>query len=57
LTYDTLYEAEKAYYKKLQSALEDLLDHYIRMVKSGDCGNWNPETEPVVIKARKALEV
>lgn len=38
-----------------RTALVDLLDHYLELVNSGDCGNWDPETEPVVIAARKAI--
>ena len=36
-------------------ALEALLQHYVCLVNCGDCGNWNPEEEPVVIAARAAL--
>jgi hypothetical protein len=36
-------------------ALEDLLEHYTRLVNCGDCGLWDPETEPEVIAARVAL--
>jgi len=39
----------------LRKALEDLLDHYVGLVNSGDAGNWDPETEVFVINARKAL--
>jgi hypothetical protein len=40
---------------EVTGALRDLLDHYTRLVNSGDAGNWNPEQEPVVIAARAAL--
>lgn len=40
----------------LKVALEGLLNHYTALVNSGDCGNWDPETEPQVIAARKALK-
>jgi hypothetical protein len=36
-------------------ALQGLLDHYVGLVNSGDAGNWDPETEPVVIEARRCL--
>lgn len=42
---------------KLALALENLLDHYISLVESGDAGNWDPEKEKQVIDARKALRL
>jgi hypothetical protein len=39
----------------LLEALEVLLDSYTALINSGDCGNWNPEEEPDVINARKAI--
>ena len=42
-------------WRGVESALTDLLDHYTGTINSGDCGNWDPEEEEVVIKARKAL--
>lgn len=36
-------------------ALEDLTKRYCELVNSGDCGNWNPETEDQVIASRAAL--
>lgn len=39
----------------LRKALHDLLDHYVKLVNSGDAGNWDPEKEKVVIQARAAL--
>ncbi len=41
---------------ELEKALNELLDRYTGMVNSGDCGNWNPETEDCVIKARAAMK-
>lgn len=38
-----------------REALKALLDRYTSLVNCGDCGNWDPETEAVVIKARAAL--
>jgi hypothetical protein len=38
-----------------RDALVDLLHNYISLVNSGDCGHWDPEKEPVVINARKAI--
>ena len=34
---------------------EALLHRYVELVNSGDAGNWNPETEDVVIESRRAL--
>lgn len=39
----------------MEAALENLLDHYLQLANSGDAGNWDPEEEPVVIEARRAL--
>jgi len=36
-------------------ALKNLLDQYVSLVNSGDAGSWDPETEAVVVAARKAL--
>lgn len=40
---------------KRTEALEGMLEKYVALVNCGDCGNWNPEEEPVVIAAREAL--
>lgn len=42
-------------YKASQDALYILLDRYTMLVRSGDCGFWDPEVEPAVIAARAAL--
>jgi hypothetical protein len=39
----------------LRIALRALLARYVGLVNCGDCGNWDPEQEPVVIQAREAL--
>ncbi|MFN7611738.1 MAG: hypothetical protein ACK5QX_12520 [bacterium] len=39
----------------LLTALQDLLDHYLELANSGDCGAWDPEPEPQVIAARAAI--
>lgn len=36
-------------------ALQGLVDHYTRLVNSGDAGNWDPEQEPVLVAARTSL--
>ena len=42
------------------AAIENILllltERYTSLVNSGDCGNWNPEEETIVIKAREALK-
>ena len=40
---------------ELRTSLANLLDHYLALANSGDCGNWNPEEEKEVIAARAAL--
>ena len=40
---------------ELYEALEDFIEMYVRMINSGDCGNWNPEEDTEVITARAAL--
>jgi hypothetical protein len=32
-----------------RAALLGLLNHYVALINSGDAGNWDPETEDVVI--------
>lgn len=40
---------------ELLDALAGLLTHYVRLVDSGDAGNWDAEDEAEVIAARAAL--
>lgn len=40
---------------RLRAALSGLVDHYVEMVNSGDCGFWDPETDDEIIAARAAL--
>lgn len=40
---------------ELEAALLRMTEHYTDMIKSGGCGNWDPEKEEVVIAARAAL--
>ena len=40
----------------LRSRLQAMLDHYLRLANSGDAGNWDPEEEDEVIRARAALK-
>ena len=37
-------------------ALEALLEMYVKLANSGDCGNWNPEEEPEGRAARHAID-
>ena len=32
-----------------------MLENYVHLVASGDCGFWDPNAEPHVIQLRKAL--
>ena len=41
---------------ELRAALAGLLKRYVDLAGSGDCGNWDPETEDQVIAARAALK-
>lgn len=41
--------------KDLLEALETFVDGYVASVAMGDWGDWNPEEEPRVIKARQAI--
>lgn len=41
--------------QQLLEALEEITEMYCRMINSGDCGNWNPETDKEVIKSRAAI--
>lgn len=41
--------------EQMERAATDFLDNYVAMINSGDCGNWDPETEPKVIALRAAL--
>ncbi|PKR56362.1 hypothetical protein [Thalassospira lohafexi] len=41
---------------RLRGALDGALKEYVQLAASGDCGNWDPEEEPHVIKAREALK-
>ena len=40
----------------LRDALSGLLKRHTALVESGDCGNWDCETEDEVIAARAALK-
>jgi hypothetical protein len=40
---------------QLLDALEEITEMYCAMINSGDCGNWNPETDKEVIKSRAAI--
>ncbi len=41
--------------KQLRKSLQNLLNVYIELVKSGDAGWWDPEKDQVVVGAREAL--
>ena len=50
-----LYAAMNDHIRQLEEALRGITEHYVTLVNSGDAGNWNPEAEPQVIAARRAL--
>ena len=39
----------------LKKTLKAILAHYVELVGCGDCGNWNPEDEEIVIKTRAVI--
>ena len=39
----------------LAEALEKLMERYLALANSGDCGFWNPEEETEIILSRAAL--
>lgn len=40
---------------ELLKACECLLDRYVSLINSGDCGNWNIEEESEVLMVRSAI--
>jgi hypothetical protein len=40
----------------LRAALKGITDRYVGLVNCGDCGNWDPESEPQVVAARAAMK-
>lgn len=40
---------------ELLEALEAMINNYVALANSGDCGNWDPEEEPQIIAARAAI--
>lgn len=42
-------------FETMRTALQQLLTRYTELVNSGDCGNWDPETELEIQDARAAL--
>lgn len=39
----------------LAQALVGMVEMYVPLINSGDCGNWDPEEDEEVIDARQAL--
>lgn len=50
------YVQPQACIDELREALKGLLDEHVKLVSSGDCGNWDVETEYPVKCARTTLE-
>lgn len=42
--------------KKQESILERFLNHYIGLVESGDCGNWDPHSEEIVVEVKNEIQ-
>lgn len=42
--------------ERLEAALRKLLERYVSLVNSGDCGTWDSDGDDDVIAARAALE-
>lgn len=40
----------------LREALSNFVEMYVKLVNSGDCGSWDPETDKEVIEARALLK-
>ena len=40
---------------ELLDSLSKLVAFYVRIINSGDCGNWDPETDAEIINARAAI--
>lgn len=41
---------------ELKTALKGMTERYCDLIRSEDCGNWDPESEHTVKAARKALQ-
>lgn len=41
--------------KEVSGAAQDLMDNYLELGESGDCGYWKMEEWPVIIRMRAAL--
>ena len=41
--------------QELAKALQGMLELYCDLINCGDAGNWNPEEDNAVIKARESL--
>lgn len=41
--------------KKMKQVLSDITEAYCELVRSGDAGNWDPETDKEVREARRIL--
>lgn len=39
----------------LLAELKAMTDHYVKLASSGDCGFWNADAEPIVMRARAAI--
>lgn len=40
---------------ELAAKFSAMVEHYVQLAGCGDCGNWEPEAEEIVISSRAAL--
>jgi len=40
----------------LEASLAEVLDHYLSLIDSGDCGSWDARAEPIMANAIKLLK-
>jgi hypothetical protein len=50
-------QSTKSRIAELESALKALLDVYVSGAASGDWGNWDYDSDPEIVGARKALGI
>lgn len=56
MTYKQKLDEMRKQRDELLKELGRMVYAYVDLVTSGDCGNWDPETDDCIISARKVLE-